>query len=653
MSGRLNWKNASIRTKILVPMLILGIVPILSTGLYAINSNNTSRDISEEIVTKDIKDRFSAIMSEKTHEINEFFEFRKKDMQVATHNHFVLEGLEVYLGHTAGNVSHAVGNLNGFFLDVIDHYGLYLRIMVLAPNGTVILHQLSTAAISAGASVNELGKDYSSKSYYKDTWEKEDFDRYTFTDAAASSVGIDAESVMISILIADEHGDEALASLHYSVDLNALFDKTVYYDNKGEKDLAKYNERGLGETGDQYLVQTSTKYLYSPSRFFDGHDGILESKVDTVGVQKAIEQGSYYGIYGDYRGIPILGITWNLGATVSGTDVRNGEDIELRSSFNLPWIYVLEMDVSEVHQSIYAIEDQNNTVFTVLAVILVIASIAIIGIGGYLSRSISKDTVSLSNTMKKAAVGDFTQSTAEKNDLEIIGSSKDEIGILGSSFMSLQSNLVSMIGSTQVTAGLLQSSSEELLTSTEQINASAQEVASTSQAMSNGATSQTELINEINSDIRETSMLIGDIINSIRDNTMQVSQIALQTNILALNAGIEASRAGDYGRGFAVVAENVRKLSDQSKMASESIGAVADEIAVRLENAFGKISNTMLNVVSVSEETAASAEEVAAAAEEMTVSINDITSSVQELNLQAVNSLDLISKYKVNENNEK
>ena len=69
-----------------------------------------------------------------------------------------------------------------------------------------------------------------------------------------------------------------------------------------------------------------------------------------------------------------------------------------------------------------------------------------------------------------------------------------------------------------------------------------------------------------------------EISKQIHSNTSLIGNIALQTNILALNAGIEASRAGDYGRGFAVVAQNVRELSDKTKMASESIEGVVSHI---------------------------------------------------------------------------
>ncbi|MHA2253576.1 MAG: methyl-accepting chemotaxis protein [Candidatus Kariarchaeaceae archaeon] len=200
------------------------------------------------------------------------------------------------------------------------------------------------------------------------------------------------------------------------------------------------------------------------------------------------------------------------------------------------------------------------------------------------------------------------------------------------------------------TSQLIAKSSVELSSSAEEVNASAEEVSSTSQSMSNGATQQSEMITDIVMQMGEADKVINAIIAQIQKNTEAVSQIALQTNILALNAGIEASRAGDYGRGFAVVAENVRKLSDESKLSANDISDVVETISTTLKELFNRIQDNIENVASVSEETAASAEEVAAAAEEMTSSMEEVSLLSQNLSNEVEKSRKLINNQEFDDN---
>ncbi len=107
-------------------------------------------------------------------------------------------------------------------------------------------------------------------------------------------------------------------------------------------------------------------------------------------------------------------------------------------------------------------------------------------------------------------------------------------------------------------ADTLNVSIEELAANTEELNAESDEITSVTQSIAQGTMSQAEYLSKIVANLIEARELLNKIIMEIETNATLVSNIALQTNILSLNAGIEASRAGDYGRGFAVVAENVR-----------------------------------------------------------------------------------------------
>jgi len=178
---------------------------------------------------------------------------------------------------------------------------------------------------------------------------------------------------------------------------------------------------------------------------------------------------------------------------------------------------------------------------------------------------------------------------------------------------------------------IIRTSYEQITSSTLEMDHSVAEVANTSNSMATGASQQAEMIAMVSEKIVEANETLNQVIGTIVENSKLVQNLALQTNILALNAGIEASRAGDYGRGFAVVAENVRRLSEESKKSSEEIGNVAKLIADELTDVFGSIHEEILNVSAVSEETSASAEELASASEELAANIEELSSMAREM----------------------
>lgn len=100
-----------------------------------------------------------------------------------------------------------------------------------------------------------------------------------------------------------------------------------------------------------------------------------------------------------------------------------------------------------------------------------------------------------------------------------------------------------------------------------------------------------------------------------------ITNIAGQTNLLGLNAAIEAARAGEQGRGFAVVAEEVRKLAEQSREATEKIQATLAE----MNTAVNEISHTIESTGAISEEQAASTEEI-------TAHLARVTKAAEQLN---------------------
>lgn len=165
---------------------------------------------------------------------------------------------------------------------------------------------------------------------------------------------------------------------------------------------------------------------------------------------------------------------------------------------------------------------------------------------------------------------------------------------------------------------------------TEEMAASVQEIgrqASNSSQKAQAATLEAEQTVAKVEALSEAASKIGDVVSLIQD-------IAEQTNLLALNATIEAARAGEAGRGFAVVASEVKELASQTAKAttdiSEQIGTIQDSTETSAE-AIGKVTTAIKDLNDIASSIAAAVEEQATATDEISGNVQQAARATQDV----------------------
>jgi methyl-accepting chemotaxis protein len=174
-----------------------------------------------------------------------------------------------------------------------------------------------------------------------------------------------------------------------------------------------------------------------------------------------------------------------------------------------------------------------------------------------------------------------------------------------------------------------------------QLSERAGSLSSTGQTVINSAANEMGLVSETVGRSSELIQNLGNYSNQISSIVDVIKDIADQTNLLALNAAIEAARAGEQGRGFAVVADEVRKLAERTTQSTQKITEMTNTIQKGVNEAVESmhgVSTRVVDGVRLVHDSASTMEDIHAGAQDASRAVNSITLSLQEGNrgLQAI-----------------
>jgi methyl-accepting chemotaxis protein len=379
-------------------------------------------------------------------------------------------------------------------------------------------------------------------------------------------------------------------------------------------------------------------------------------------------------------------------------EIYTEETGPILDEINQHYTKLIEINGTEAKNVNEENKDFIATASLTMIIFIAVALIIFVAISWMISKLIYGPVKKMEYLMQKAKNGDLTV----HSDYE----SKDEIGSLSKSFNEMITQIKSLIMMVRESSDQVAASSEQLMASAEETNKAAEQIAEASsimaangeasvkgtevvsvstQQMAIGITNIADSITQVSDhsnvtteesekgnvalkktidqmgSINETVQTSSSIIKDLGERSAEIekilaviSGISEQTNLLALNAAIEAARAGEHGKGFAVVADEVRKLAEESRRSAEQITHLIHDIQSSTSNAvvsmdkcttevqtglvlindtgksFEKIFHSAADVSRQSVEVSAAVKQLSSSVEQVALGIFDISIKTEE-----------------------
>jgi methyl-accepting chemotaxis protein len=347
----------------------------------------------------------------------------------------------------------------------------------------------------------------------------------------------------------------------------------------------------------------------------------------------------------------------------NGVDDLSGYD----TVNELSWAVVVSENASA---ALSPVDGQRN-----LAIILVLAGTALLtGFAVLFARRATRPITALSRAAGQVSAGDLSVRVRPEGAGELVQ--------LGEAFNGMVDRLSELVGRLRAAssdsadaAARLSSASEELAATTIEQSSAATQTSSSMEELARAAGSVAQTLDEVASQAEETrqslelaqedmrvsserTLSLASRVTDINAILTLINELSDQTNLLALNAAIEAARAGEAGRGFAVVADEVRRLAERSKASAAEIGQIVqgtqaetnatvmamEKGAKQMQTGLAlmeRVAESCAQVRLTTQQQRTATEQVVAAMEQVTVSSRQVSATAQEIATAAATQADL------------